>query len=150
MMDLDKIRDLLSTRPRDLLLFELALQTQVPVQDLLRLKVVDVKALEVGDALPLSITLENSSDSPVMNSQIHYALEKLLKETRPLDSDFLFKSRKGNRPLSVPSVSRIIRGWREETGLTHYNGLPSLRQAQPGLAYDCGYCNLMAGSPNRW
>ncbi len=130
MTELDKIRDHLTARPRDLLLFELALQTQVPVQDLLRLKVADVKLLKIGDPLPLSLSLENSSDGPVMNSRIHFALEKLLGETRPLDGDFLFKSRKGNRPLSAPSVSRIIRGWREETGLTHYNGLPGLRHAQ--------------------
>lgn len=130
MKDLDKIREHLAGRPRDLLLFELALQTEVPVQNLLDLKVGDVRALDTGDALPASIAPNDMTDPRVVNDQIAFALKKLLKETRPQASDFLFKSRKKGRPLSVPSVSRIIRGWREETGLTHFGGLPDLRQAQ--------------------
>ena len=129
-MELDRIREHLATRPRDLLLFELALQTEVPVQNLLRLKVEDVKNLNIGDELPLPGPSGKLESHPVINHEIYHAINKFLKETRPLDNDYLFKSRKGNKALSVPSVSRIIRGWREETGLNHFNGLPGLRLAQ--------------------
>jgi len=129
-MELDRIRAHLTAKPRDLLLFELALETEVPVQDLLRLKVEDVKDLNIGDELLLPGLSGKLEGNPVINPEIYHAINKFIKETRPLDNDYLFKSRKGNKALSVPSVSRIIRGWREETGLNQFNGLPGLRLAQ--------------------
>ena len=128
--EFDTIRDHLSSSPRDLLLFEMILHTKVPVKDLLRLRVEHVKLLGIGDELPIYDKDSRSDVNPVVTPQLHHALITLLKEGQSLDNDYLFKSRKGNRPLSVPSVSRIIRGWKEKTGLTHYGGLPSLRQAQ--------------------
>lgn len=129
-MELDRIRAHLTAKPRDLLLFELALQTEVSVQNLLRLKVKDVKNLKIGDELPRPRPSGKLESHSVVNHEIYHAINKFLKETRPLDNDYLFKSRKGNKALSVPSVSRIIRAWREETGLNNFNGLPGLRLAQ--------------------
>lgn len=128
-MELDRIREHVSTRPRDLLLFELALQSEVPMQDLLRIRVKDVKRLEIGDHLPLHDAGGKIKGRLVVNKEVYHAILKYLKETKPHDYDYIFKSRKGNKAISIPSVSRIIRGWREETGLIHFNGLPSLRSA---------------------
>ena len=44
MTEFNKIRDYLAFNPRDLLLFELALQTQVPLKNLLDLKIIDTRS----------------------------------------------------------------------------------------------------------
>nr|WP_319492181.1 FCD domain-containing protein [uncultured Desulfobacter sp.] len=128
--EFDIIREHLSTNHRDLLLFEMILHTRLPVKNLLKLKIKDVKKLNIGDPLPIFDKEKIAAPSPVVTPEIYTALRSLLLEVSNKDDDYLFKSRKGNRPLSVPSVSRIIRGWKEKTGFTHYKGLPSLRQAQ--------------------
>ncbi|MCG8617538.1 MAG: FCD domain-containing protein [Desulfobacterales bacterium] len=131
MEDFDKIRRILTTRPRDLLLFELIIQTKMPVKNLLELKIRDVKGLRTGDRIPLPHAPEDEADLPIVTPEMDAAFHSLLQNKKGIQAnDYLFKSRKGNGPLSVPSVSRIIRSWREETGLTQYGGVPGLRQAR--------------------
>ena len=43
------------------------------------------------------------------------------------ENDFLFKSRKGNKQLSVTSVSRLVRSWLDKLDLHEYRGLHDLR-----------------------
>lgn len=134
-IELNTIRDHLSASPRDLLLFEMIVHTKVPVKELLRLRVNDVKDLALGDELPIYNGREHAGAvNPVVTPQLNHALTRFLRDKEGKGIEFLFKSRKGDRPLSGASVSRIIRGWKEETGLTHYRGLPSLRQAQQECA----------------
>ena len=143
MTDFDKIRDILATRPRDLLLFELVIQTKVPVKDLLGLKIMDIKDLKAGDTLPLYHTPENGACNPIVTPGMDAGFKLLLTKDEIDLTGYVFKSRKGNSPLSVQSVSRIIRSWREKTGLTHYSGLPGLRQAQQKSK------SSITASPNR-
>ena len=128
--EFNTIRDHLASNPRDLLLFEMILHTKVPVKELLELRVKDVKYLGLGDELPIYDGRENSGAiNPVVTPRLHHALTLFFKDKSGKENDYLFKSRKGDRSLSAASISRIIRGWKEKTGLTHYRGLPSLRQA---------------------
>lgn len=129
MSDLSKIREHLASKPRDLLLLEIALQTQVPVHDILQLRIEDLQGLEIGDPLPFKSTLKDGTSESRLNEKIHSAFRKFTSQTKPQSSDFLFKSRKGGQPLSIPSVSRIIKGWRKTSGVTDINGLPGLRLA---------------------
>jgi len=50
--DIERLRTLLNPRPRDLLFFDLALETGMPAKQLLRLKIKDLHGLEVGEKLP--------------------------------------------------------------------------------------------------
>lgn len=128
MTDIDKIRNHLVSRPRDLLLFEFILQTKLPVKSLLALKMADIKNLAIGDELPLQNSKNTVNKSRPVTPEIYAAVKTYQKAVNPKDSDFLFKSRKGNGPLSIPSVSRIIKSWTEETGLTQLKGLHGFRQ----------------------
>lgn len=132
MSNLEKIRDHLSSKPRDLLLLEIAVHSQVPVQEILNLRVKDIQKLEIGDPILFNTQIEeNFENLPRMNLAIQRALKILQKENSSIVADnYLFKSRKGNRPLSPQSVSRIIRGWQEELGLEKISGLPGLRLSQ--------------------
>ena len=52
LQDIKKIRKILEKTPRDLLLFDLLIQTGIQIISALRLKVKDVSGLAVGDPLP--------------------------------------------------------------------------------------------------
>ena len=129
MNEFDKIRVYLDSNPRDLLLFELALEIQVPLKDLLGLKMIDIKAVEIGSELQINRFKSITGKNPLVTSEVHSAIKKFLKNSALSSDEYVFKSQKGNRPLSVQSVSRMIRGWLSETGLVQYHGLPSLRRA---------------------
>ena len=130
MTEFDKIRDYLAFTPRNLLLFELAIQTEVPLKNLLGLKMIDIKTLEVGDELPIFSSKNNTTENPLVTAEIYSALKKFIDKTVLLDNEYVFKSQKGNRPLSIQSVSRMLRSWLNETGLIQYRGFPSLRRVQ--------------------
>ncbi len=51
--DIDKLREAIKCNSRDLLLFELLIQTGVKISDLLKLKVSDLIGLQIGDRLPI-------------------------------------------------------------------------------------------------
>ena len=52
--DIDKIKSILLDKPRDLLLFELAIQTGIQMRKLLTLRVKHLLGLEVGDTFPVA------------------------------------------------------------------------------------------------
>ena len=122
--ELEQLRTHLANTPRDLLFLELALATTVPVQEILQLRVDDIIGLHPGDPLPFS----NSHETATLTVHIQEALQKYLTQTRYQPQDYLFRSRKGSQPLSIQSVSRIVRSWRQTTGIHSVNGLPGLRQ----------------------
>ena len=128
--DIEKIRLLLNQHPRDLLLFEILVHSDLPVKQILQIKVRDLKALQIGDALPVSQRTIGHRSGPIMNHFMQQSFQNLMLQPKTLDSDYLFKSRKGDRPLSITSVSRLVRGWLEEAGLRDYKGLHDLRKAQ--------------------
>ena len=128
--DIEKIRLLLNQHPRDLLLFEILVHSDLPVKQILQIKVRDLKALQIGDALHVSQRTIGHRSGPIMNHFMQQSFQNLILQPKTLDSDYLFKSRKGDRPLSITSVSRLVRGWLEEAGLRDYKGLHDLRKAQ--------------------
>lgn len=129
-LELEKIRLLLKDRPRDLLFFEIATQTTANVSEILLLRVADLNRLNVNQPLPLNQKPWRATIKPLLTTRMKDYLLRYLAKERPDEHDFVFKSRKGNLPLTKTSASRIIRGWLEETGLLHLGGLRGLRYAQ--------------------
>ena len=123
---MENIRLLLEGNPRNLLLFEMAIQTEATVPELLSLKVADLNQLSVGDTLPVNTT-HAIGNTPQFSATMKRSFDRLMAETRPRENDFLFRSKKGNRPLSQTSVSRLIRKWLADSGLAGYKGLRELR-----------------------
>ncbi len=126
--DLNRIRDLLQSKTRDLLLFDLAVETGASAKQLLCLKVGDLHELKVGDRVP-SLLNKQGSDKPVtIGLKSHETFDRFIAQKKPKLEEFLFKSRKGNGPLSLSSASRLVSGWFKNTGLNGMNGLLSLRK----------------------
>lgn len=126
--DIARIRQSLVNKPRDLLLFEMATQTGVPAEQWLKLKVDQMINLTPGDRLPLTSKGKNSKSTVVMNEILHRSFRKYVGEIKPLRKDFIFKSRKGNGPLTLSSVSRIVKGWLKANKIEGHGGILALRK----------------------
>ena len=126
--DVELIRSMLVDRPRDLLLFDFCTQTGLPVGDLLELKVGDVIELDIGDQIPAAMEKDSKSGPVLMNQRLHDTLERFFNRTAVSNDDYLFKSRKGQGPLDICTVSHLTGKWFREAGLTGLTGVKSLRK----------------------
>jgi len=126
--DLDRIRELVRSKTRDLLLFDLAVETGAPAKQLLCLKVGDLYKLKVGDSISPLFNKKGQEKQATLGLRSHETFTRFVAQKEPLVEDFLFRSRKGNSPLSLSSASRLVSGWFKQTGLKEMNGLLSLRK----------------------
>lgn len=126
--DLDRIRELVRSKTRDLLLFDLAVETGAPAKQLLRLKVGDLYKLKVGDRISSLLNKIGQEKPATLGLRSHETFDKFMAQKKPQLGDFLFESRKGNNPLSLSSASRLVTSWFKQTGLNGMNGLLSLRK----------------------
>ncbi len=126
--DLDRIRALVRSKTRDLLLIDLAVETGVPAKQLLRLKVGDLYELNIGDRLPSLQSKEGSDIPATIGLRSYKTFGRFMAQKKPGLEDYLFKSRKGNGPLSLSSASRLVSGWFKQAGLNGMSGLLSLRK----------------------
>jgi len=126
--DIDRIRRSIKLKIRDLLLFDLAVETGVPASQLLQLRIKDLAGLNVGDEISV-LTGKQGRNAPVtMGPETHKSFQHyLLKNCLGLN-DPLFESRKGKDALSLPSASRLVSSWFERVGLDGMSGFLSLRK----------------------
>lgn len=126
--DIQAISKLISDSPRDHLLFTLGINNGLRVVDLLRLTVKDVKNLKIGELIPIKETKTGKINILMINKSAYKSLQNYLSKTSPKDSDFLFNSRKGNKPLQSQAVSKLIKKWTRAVNLQGYYGAHTLRK----------------------
>jgi DNA-binding GntR family transcriptional regulator len=126
--DIDRIRHAIGPNIRDLLLFNLAVETGVAANQLLSLNVKDLAGLNVGEEISVLSGKQRRNEPVVMGQQTHETLQYYLQANRPMADDLLFKSRKGDGALSLPSASRLVRSWFDQAGLKGMSGFLSLRK----------------------
>lgn len=85
--------------------------------------------LVTGDHLPLTPKGMNSKSIAVMNGILYRSFRKYLDEVKPAKTDYIFKSRKGSGPLTLSSVSRIVKGWLKANKIESHGSLLSFRKA---------------------
>lgn len=123
-----RVREFLALKPRDLLLFDMATQTGLPAEHWLQLKIKHLSALKIGDLLPIQSWKSQKSDAMTMNTVLKKSFDYYLKESNAKAGDFLFQSRKGGTPLTLSSVSRIIKKWFLASDIIVPKGLLVLRK----------------------
>ncbi len=123
--DIAKVRSVLISELRNLLLFDILTQTGAKLKDALKLKVEDLAGLEIGTRLP---TLFDGVNKPTLTKQIVETFTLYLRESQLLPKDFLFKSRKASIPLSITSGSHLIRKWFRDAGFAGLEGARSLQK----------------------
>lgn len=126
--DIRRLRELLNSVPRDLLLFDLATQTGLRMRQLLRMKVKDLKGLAIGNELPIADAKRSLNSTCLMNRTIYETFHLYLERERQDPDDYLFKSRKGSKPLTLTSASHLIRKWFKAANLKDLSGAGSLRK----------------------
>jgi DNA-binding GntR family transcriptional regulator len=126
--EVEHLRRRLSSKPRDLLLFNLITLAGLRLSDVLSFKVKDLYGLSVGDFIPVSGISTDLERKPVMTRQIKESYDLLLKKTKPRLEDYLIKSKKSNTALEPPSVSRLVAQWFEKEKMEGLAGVKSLRK----------------------
>lgn len=125
--DIQRIKKLLQSNLRDLLLFTIGINNGLRIGDILKLKVGDVSDLKVGECLTIREQKTGKENVLMVNKSVYVILQKYLSEKQFADSDYLFKSRKGkNSPLTVISVNRMVKEW--TYGMKGNFGTHSLRK----------------------
>lgn len=139
MGDIDRIRKAIGSCTRDLLLFHMAIETGVAANQLLALKIKDLDGVAVGEEIIGLRGKQGRVDPVVMGPRTRETFKRHLKETHSSPEDPLFKSRKGGASISLPSASRLVKGWFDKVGIEGMSGFLSLRKTW----------ELLHGQPDR-
>jgi DNA-binding GntR family transcriptional regulator len=150
--DVDRVRRAIVPNIRDLLLFNLAVETGVAANQLLSLYVKDLAGLNVGEKISVLSGKQDRNDPVVMGQQTHETFQHYLQTNRPMADELLFKSRKGNGALSLSSASRLASGWFDQVGLKGMSGFLSLRKTwemyyQPSAKEKNGNSSSLGSEP---
>jgi Site-specific recombinase XerD len=131
-IDLRKIKSikkLLADQPRNRLLFTMGVNSGLRVQDILTLKVSDVRSCKIGDRVCLKEKKTGKENIFIMNKEIKIALDEHLAKSKLKDENFLFKSRKGkDYPLTTYAVTMMVQRWCDEINLQGNFGAHTLRK----------------------
>ncbi len=127
-LDIIRLRAHLNSIPRNLLLFDLAIETGISAKQLLGLRIKDLHGIEVGKRLPFLPRKSDSCSYVNMSYRLFQTFERYMLDAKPALDDYIFKSRKGSAPLSRSSASRLVRGWFDKAGISGMSGLSSLRK----------------------
>ena len=122
------IRKILSDNPRNHLLFVMGINNGLRTGDLLKLKVEDVRTLKEGDNINIKEGKTGKQNILVINKTVHKVLSQYLTECKPHDNDYLFKSRKGNKPITIQTVNAYLKEWTLAINLKGNYGAHSLRK----------------------
>jgi integrase len=135
--DIELIRQSLADSPRDECLFTLGINTAYRANELLSIRVGQVRSLKVGDTLDLKQSKTQRYRQVTLNRKAVEAIQGVLGSRRFREDDFLFFSQRSDR-LSVPEVSRKVKGWCEAIRLPGNYGSHSLRKTWGFWQYQRG------------
>ncbi|HEY9881591.1 MAG TPA: tyrosine-type recombinase/integrase [Leptolyngbyaceae cyanobacterium] len=121
-----RIKKLLRDQPRDLCLFTLGINTAFRANELLSIRVGQVRSLEVGGVLSVKQTKTSKYRQVTLNKTVVESIRVWLASNDLGDSEFLFKSQRG--VLTVPTVSTMVKTWCRHVGLKGNYGSHTLRK----------------------
>jgi len=123
--DIKAIKKMLANNPRDLCIFTLGINTNIRASDILSLRVRDVRG---KDELVLREKKTKKIRRITLNRSVQEAIKNLLASmSDPDDEDYLFVGLRGN-PLTVPTLSRMVKTWCQAINLPGNYGSHSLRK----------------------
>ncbi|MEB1809197.1 MAG: tyrosine-type recombinase/integrase [Bacillaceae bacterium] len=128
---------LLNHSKRDYLFFVLGINTGLRVSELLRLKIKDVYTKEkvVREYYEFN---DEKKRYIYMNNKVKLALEKYVESSQLREDDYLFKSQKGDQPITRQQAYRIINHVARLAGLDQKIGTHTLRKTFGYHAYKRG------------
>ena len=127
--DIEAIKQLLESKPRDFLLFVMGINNGLRVGDILQLKAGPFRNVKEGDTVPVKEQKTGKPQEIVINKPLKKALVSYFNQIQPDDEDYLFKSRKGeNKPITVSNANMLVKKWTRAINLKGNYGTHSLRK----------------------
>jgi len=121
--DIKAIKKMLAGNPRDLCIFILGINTNLRASDILNIKVKQVRG---ADELVLKEKKTGKVRRITINKAIIEAVKVLLASREYADEDCLFLGQRG--PLTVPTLSRMVKEWCRDINLNGNYGSHTLRK----------------------
>ena len=121
-----RIKKILADRPRDLCLFTLGINTAYRANELLSLKVGQVKSLRAGDVLDLKQRKTHKYRPVTLNATAVMAIQAWLQVSDLEGGDYLFTGQRGC--LTVETMSTLVKTWCRDVGLKGNYGSHTLRK----------------------
>jgi len=142
---IENIKKILAGSPRDLCLFTLGINTGFRANELLSIRLSQVKHLSVGDGLELKQSKNKKHRRVTLNKSAAAALDQYLarngdfRRTISNGDSPLFVSQRGTgRVLTVSSVTRLVKSWCADVGLKGNYGSHTLRKTWGYWQYKAG------------
>ena len=126
---IDRIKQNLANRPRDLCLLRFGLNTGFRANELLSIKVGQVRHLKVGEDFELKLSKTRSYRRVTVNQAVVNAVRDYLTAVPLSDTDWLFPSSKTGQPLTVSTVSTYVKKWCLDAGLVGNYASHTLRKS---------------------
>jgi len=121
-----RIKAHLADQPRNLCLFVLGINTAFRASDLLRIRVSDVRHLNGSKDIELREKKTGKLRRVTLNNSALAAVGNYLASVKLADDDMLFTGKRG--PLTVPTVTALVKRWCREAGLRGNYGSHTLRK----------------------
>ncbi|MGA7935157.1 MAG: tyrosine-type recombinase/integrase [Kovacikia sp.] len=121
-----RIKKILADRPRDLCLFTLGINTAYRTNELLSIKVGQVKNLRAGDVLDLKQRKTHKYRPVTLNGTAIAAIQNWLAVGDLQPEDYLFTGQRGC--LTVETMSTRVKTWCQDVGLKGNYGRHTLRK----------------------
>ena len=121
-----RIKKVLEDHPRDLCLFTLGINTAYRANELLSIRVRQVRSLNVGDVLELKQSKTHKYRPVTLNRMAISAIQTWLETSQLQDKDNLFMGQRGC--LTVTTVSTMVKTWCQDVGLKGNYGSHTLRK----------------------
>jgi integrase len=118
---------LLKDKPRDLLLFQIGINSGLRVMDLLNLRVHQVRDVPLNGPVRITETKTKKKNVFIVNPAIHKALHAYLAKADLKDDDYLFKTKYGTQLTSM-FAGRLVQMWCKQIGLEGIYGCHTLRK----------------------
>ena len=128
--DIDRMKRALKGNPRDLLLFIVGVNSSLRISDILSLK--------VGDVSSEYIQLRERKTGKRKKIRVNNAIQDAVNTLVPADAkltDWLFPSRKGDKPISRVQAWRILNAAAKRAGIDIAFGTHSMRKTAAYHAY---------------
>lgn len=119
---------------RDHSLFLLGINTGIKLQELLHLRVHEIRGSD-GEITEILSLPQYNSPPVYLNLTIRNILKKYVIENALIDTDYLFRSRKTGEPITRQQAYRIINAAAKEAGIEEAVGMTTLRKTFGYHAY---------------
>lgn len=124
--DIKAIKTLLKSKPRDLALFTVGINTNLRASDLCRIRVGSVRNLKPGDDFILNELKTKKERRITLNSECVKAIQSLLSASDLKDSDQLFNGKRGD--IKTTTIIFLVKQWTAAINLKGNYGSHSLRK----------------------